>query len=114
MYIHFPLISEECLVITPDYWLEKKGISLAYCVSTHKMQGSGANYIINVLDYSHYVMLCKQQLYTVVTRAKLKTTVIGESKAITYAINTDEVADKQTFMKELLIQMTGDTNGEKL
>jgi len=78
------------------------------------MQGSGANYIIEVVDYSHYVMLCKQQLYTAITRAKLHTTLIGESKAITYAISTDEVADKQTFMKDLLIEMIGDNNGEKL
>lgn len=102
LIIDFPLASEEYIIIPKSHWNGQKAISLGYAISTHKSQGSGFNRVISVLDNSHYKMLCRQQIYTMLTRAQLHCTLIGVWSAIWRAIETDEVANKQTFMEDLL------------
>ncbi|MFQ9545360.1 MAG: AAA family ATPase [Clostridium sp.] len=78
------------------------GIELAYACTTHKLQGSSSPYVICGIDYSHYMLLCKQMLYTMLTRTKKYCVLCAESKALRYAISTDKVVDKQTFLSGFL------------
>ena len=105
IYVKFPLVmdSDELIIIDKKHWMSKKGLHLGYCSSTHKNQGSGFNKVIYVIDNSHHVMLCRQQIYTGLTRAREHCTLVGQSSAIWKAISIDEVSDKQTFLKDLLI-----------
>lgn len=80
-------------------------LDLGYAISVHKSQGSTLPYTICCLDYSHFVMLNRQLLYTMVTRAKKKEVLIVESKALTKAVRTNNVVHKQTFLFHFL---TGD------
>lgn len=108
MIINFPLADDNWdMVIPKSHWQGKKGIALSYVCSTHKAQGSGFNYVIYCLDSTHYVMYCRQQIYTGLTRAKKHAALLGQSDSVWDAINTDIVSEKQTHMKNLLIKQIG-------
>ena len=78
------------------------GIELAYAGTTHKLQGQGIKYVICGLDSSHYVMLNKEMLYTMMTRARLYCVIVGENKAIRLACSQSGVIEKKTFLCDLL------------
>lgn len=101
LIIDFDLVKGIVMVNT-GHWRGEKGIQLAYASTCHKQQGSNIKYPICVLDYSHYVMLMKEWVYTAITRASKHCTLIAESKALRYAITETGVEDKQTFLPELL------------
>lgn len=77
-------------------------IQLGYAITTHKSQGSGFKYVICGIDYSHYKLLTKELVYTLITRAKKHCVVCAENKALRFAISRSNVTEKQTFLKELL------------
>lgn len=86
------VIPKECL----------SDIELAYACTTHKLQGSGIKYVICGLDSSHYVMLNKEMLYTMMTRAKKYCVIVGENSAIRQACANSGVKNKKTFLCDLL------------
>lgn len=77
-------------------------IKLGYAITTHKLQGSSSPYVICGLDYSHYKLLNKEMVYTMLTRAKKYCVLCAENKALRYAISNSEVKTKQTFLKSFL------------
>ena len=77
-------------------------IELAYATTVHKYQGSQVKCLICGLDYSHYVMLSKEMLYTMMTRARKYCVIVGENKAIRYACSQSGVIEKKTFLCNLL------------
>lgn len=87
-------------VIIPQDHLNE--IWLGYCITTHKMQGSGAKYVICGIDYSHYKLLTREMIYTMLTRAKKYCILCAENKALRYAISNSNVKKKQTFLCDLL------------
>lgn len=56
-------------------------VELAYVLTVHKAQGSEFKEVLLIISSSHYKMLNNQWLYTAVTRAKMKLTIIGEDAA---------------------------------
>ena len=84
-------------------------IALGYAITVHKSQGSTIPYTIFALDYTHYAMLTRQLVYTGLTRAKNKCTMIFETGALFQAIKTNKIVEKDTFLyyfltKELEIE----------
>lgn len=84
-------------------------IALGYAITVHKSQGSTIPYTIFALDYTHYSMLTRQLVYTGLTRAKNKCTMIFETGALFQAIKTNKIVEKDTFLyyfltKELEIE----------
>ena len=84
-------------------------IALGYAITVHKSQGSTIPYTIFALDYTHYSMLTRQLVYTGLTRAKKKCTMIFETGALFQAIKTNKIVEKDTFLyyfltKELEIE----------
>lgn len=77
-------------------------IALGYCITTHKSQGSGVPYVICGVDNTHYVMLTREMIYTMLTRAKKHCDLIFETQALIKAIKTTNVAHKQTFLPYFL------------
>ena len=75
-----------------------QSIELGYAITTHKSQGSTLPYVVSCIDYSHYVMLNRQQVYTMITRAKKKEIFIFETRALNRAIKTNNVVNKRTFL----------------
>ena len=81
---------------------EIKSLDLAYCATVHKMQGSSAENVIMLLDYSAYTMLSKQLLYVGITRAELKFTLLAEASALHRAISTDASESRNTFLPRFI------------
>ncbi|MGL6184735.1 MAG: AAA family ATPase [Clostridium chrysemydis] len=77
-------------------------IELGYAITVHKSQGSGFNYVICGVDYSHYSLLNKEIVYTMLTRAKKECVLCCQNKALHYAISNSNVKSKNTFLKEML------------
>lgn len=80
-----------------------ESIDLGYAITTHKSQGSSIPYLIYCVDYSHFTMLNRQQVYTGITRAKKKCSFIFETKALNKAIRTNNVKQKRTFLYHMLL-----------
>ena len=77
-------------------------IQLGYAISIHKSQGATIPYVIVGMDYTHYKMLCREILYTGITRAKKHCVLVGDTRAIRRATNTTNVKSKQTFLPYFL------------
>lgn len=78
-------------------------IALGYAITVHKAQGSTIPYVIGAIDYTHYSMLTRQLVYTLISRAKTKMSFVFETKALLHAIRTNKVTTKRTFLYHLLV-----------
>lgn len=77
-------------------------ISLAYAVSIHKYQGSESPCIIMPIHTHHFKLLCRNLLYTGVTRGKKLVVLVGTKKALAIAIQNNEIEKRFTCLKYLL------------
>ena len=85
--------------VIQKYW---KGIELGYALTTHKTQGSEADYVIFGLDFNAFTLLSKELVYTGITRAKKKCYLICETNALRYATGKSSVRVKQTHLQQCL------------
>lgn len=79
-------------------------LSLAYAITIHKAQGSEYPIVVMPFTMSHYVMLQRNLLYTGVTRAKKILVLIGEKKAVWYAVKNETTSERNTKLAERLRQ----------
>ena len=75
---------------------------LAYACTIHKSQGSEYPIVVMPFMMSHYIMLQRNLLYTGVTRAKKVLVLIGEKKAVNYAIHNNVAISRNTRLAERL------------
>jgi len=76
-------------------------ISLAYCMSVHKAQGSEYKIVYVVLSSLSKYMLSKKLLYTALSRAKEKLVILGNRELFLYGIS--KISEKRkTTLKERL------------
>ena len=75
---------------------------LAYAVTIHKAQGSEYPIVVMPFTMSHFVMLQRNLLYTGVTRAKKILVLIGEKKAVYYAIKNETTTERNTKLADRL------------
>jgi exodeoxyribonuclease V alpha subunit len=78
-----------------DYdYTEAEELIHAYCISTHRSQGSEYPVVVMPLLTQHYMMLQRNLLYTAITRAKQMVVVVGDRKAVYMAVSNNKVADR--------------------
>ncbi|RNB59519.1 DUF2075 domain-containing protein [Brevibacillus gelatini] len=77
-------------------------VDLAYAITCHRGQGSGWKNVIIVLDYSSYMLLNRQWVYTALTRGIKYCIMIAENRALTHAIRTNDANKRNTFLKGFL------------
>lgn len=75
-------------------------ITLAYCMSIHKAQGSEFKIVILPILNDYYVMLQKKLLYTGITRAKQSLFLLGQRQAFVRGITTQKTKERCTYLKE--------------
>lgn len=80
-------------------------IELGYAITCHSAQGSQFPVVIGGIDYSMFIMLSKELLYTMVTRAEKKMYLCAQNKALTYAINQHQIVNRQTYLLEILEEL---------
>ena len=77
-------------------------LTLAYAVTIHKFQGSEYPIFVMQFTMSHFVMLQRNLLYTGVTRAKKILVLVGEKKAVYYAIKNETTTGRNTCLARRL------------
>lgn len=77
-------------------------LSLAYSMSINKSQGSEYKSVIMGITMAHKAMLNRNILYTGVTRAKEKVTLLQEDTAMIEAIKNEVTYRRVTFLPEML------------
>lgn len=79
-------------------------IELAYAITCHRSQGSTIPIVLFVVDYSSYMLLSKQFVYTGITRSSKGCIMLCENRALRYAIRTDHSGKRNTFLKDMLVE----------
>ena len=75
---------------------ETDDLMLAYCISTHRSQGSEYPVVVMPILTQHYMMLQRNLLYTAITRAKQLVILVGTRKALHIAVNNNKVAERHS------------------
>lgn len=73
---------------------EAEELMHAYCISTHRSQGSEYPVVVMPLLTQHYMMLQRNLLYTAITRAREKVVIVGSRRAIHMAVKNNKVAER--------------------
>ena len=77
-------------------------LSLAYATTIHKAQGSEYPVVVIPVMMNHFVMLQRNLIYTGITRARKVCVLIGQLKALSYAVRNLTVQKRNTCLKERL------------
>ena len=77
-------------------------LTLAYATTIHKSQGSEYPIVVMPVLMTHYVMLQRNLIYTGITRAKKICVLVGQTKALAYAIHNMKVLKRNTRLKKRL------------
>lgn len=77
-------------------------LTLAYCITIHKSQGSEFNTVILPLSTQHFVMLKKNLIYTAITRAKELCILVGSKKAFSLAVRSIDAETRYSYLNEIL------------
>lgn len=64
----------------------RKTIDLAYCVTTHKSQGSEYKHVLYVMGPGSGRLRSRRNFYTGITRARTKCAVIADDRSFSYAL----------------------------
>lgn len=78
-------------------------IDLAYAITVHKFQGAQTETVIFCVDYSSYTLLCRELVYTAVTRAQKKCILVAQNTALAHAIRTEKTAVRHTHLCNFLL-----------
>lgn len=84
-------------------------LTLAYATTIHKSQGSEYPIVVMPVLMTHYVMLQRNLIYTGITRAKKICVLVGQTKALAYAIHNMKVLKRNTRLKERLAPIATDS-----
>ncbi|MGB4984795.1 MAG: ATP-binding domain-containing protein [Erysipelotrichaceae bacterium] len=77
-------------------------ISLAYCISIHKSQGSEYPIVIIPIIKDNLFMMDKRLLYTAITRCYKSLILIGSKQVFYQALQVDENKVRRTYLKDML------------
>lgn len=75
-------------------------LDLAYATTIHKAMGSEYDIVLMPVLKAHYIMLCRNLLYTGITRAKRKVVLAGEKSVLFMAIHKNEISKRNTLLGE--------------
>ena len=69
----------------------QKDLSLAYCITTHKTQGSEYKNVIYIIDPCHKYILHRNNFYTGITRASQAVDCVFDTRAMSRALAKDQI-----------------------
>ena len=114
-YVHSMDMEERTLTVDFDGQLveyevsELDELTLAYATTIHKSQGSEYPIVVMPVLMTHYVMLQRNLIYIGITRAKKICVLVGQTKALAYAIHNMKVLKRNTRLKERLAPTATDS-----
>lgn len=89
-------------IISKYYFKDFNVINLGYAITIHKSQGAEFSNVYIPINYAHFIMLNNKLLYTAITRAKNKVTLVGEKSAFAYACKTSDKIKRFTVIQAML------------
>lgn len=89
-------------------------ITLAFCTSIHKAQGSEFKLVILPMVHQYQRMLQRNLLYTAVTRAEKLLILIGEKQAFIDSVQHESVNRKTTLMQRVQATFAPDEQPAKI
>lgn len=75
---------------------ELEQLALSWGLSAHKSQGSEFPAVVMPLTMAHAVLLDRRLLYTAITRAKQRVILVGERRALGYAVGNNRSVVRRT------------------
>jgi exodeoxyribonuclease V alpha subunit len=87
--------------VTYDFG-ELDELTLAYCCSTHKSQGSEYPAVVMPVHTQHYVMLRRNLLYTGLTRGKKLVVLVGTRQALERAVRNQDDTRRCSLLRTRL------------
>ncbi|MGG4434574.1 AAA family ATPase [Priestia megaterium] len=75
----------------------------AWCISTHRSQGSGVKSVVMIMDKAHKFQSNMNLFYTGVTRCKEMLAIVGQAETINFAMKKKANLSRNTLLKEFLI-----------
>lgn len=78
-------------------------LTLSYATSIHKAQGSEFSIVVMPVLMSHYIMLQRNMIYTGITRAKKLLVIVGDPKALKYAVQNVVTAKRNSRLSDRLM-----------
>lgn len=78
---------------------ETSSLTLAYAMTVHKSQGSEYKAVVLGQCTEHWILLQRNLLYTGVTRAKEKVTIVGDPKSMYRAVSNTESINRNTLLQ---------------
>lgn len=99
--------ADEVLVAMPGRGVtyamdDMRQLDLAYAITIHKSQGSEFPAVFMALDWSHFMMLKRNLVFTGITRAKNLMLVFGSISACRKAAQTPENDERRSRLSRLL------------
>lgn len=79
-----------------------KDVELGYAITCHSSQGSQFKRVIVAMDYSAYILLSREWLYTAITRAQEHCTLVAQTAALRYATSKEGLSEKSSMLVEFL------------
>jgi exodeoxyribonuclease V alpha subunit len=87
------VVMEDGMIVEYD-WTEVEQLRHAFCISTHRSQGSEYGFVVIPVLTQHYMMLQRNLLYTAITRAKKVVVLVGSRKAVAMAVGNNKVESR--------------------
>ena len=81
---------------------ETEDLMHAYCISTHRSQGSEYPVVVMPILIQHYMMLQRNLLYTAITRARQLVVLVGTRQALRIAVSNNKVAERHSGLLQRL------------
>jgi exodeoxyribonuclease V alpha subunit len=78
---------------------ELKTVLLGYALTCHKSQGSEYDYVVVVIDNTHFTLLDNCLLYTAITRAKKMCILVAQPEAFRRAMKQNFNRNRQTWLR---------------
>lgn len=78
-------------------------ISMAYAITIHKSQGSEFPVVVIPIAMQQFIMLQRNLLYTGVTRGRNMVVLVGQDKAVKYAVQNSESRRRYSALKARLV-----------
>ena len=75
-------------------------ITLGYCISVHKSQGSEYNVVIMPVSHEYGIMLRRKLIYTGITRSKKYLYLLGNVNALARGVTLEDTIEKNFTLRE--------------
>ena len=89
--------------------IEVGQLDLAYAITCHRSQGSGFKTVLFAFDYSAFMLLSKEFVYTGITRAIENCLMFVDNTALHYAVKKTHSGNRKTYLQEFY-ESTVNTN----